>query len=267
MGQIFRAARVSQAIQQLHTTPSLVQRFAWKYRGNSMRHLSQVVLLMLLLASKLTAQTISPVIVEYREKAAGRIQLHNDTDFPLTVVLEPRSFSADSNGKPTFRELSPDVHLELSTMSFRVGPKQDHYVFYKASADKLPNWFCVYASITGPHTQEGIQVRLELPHTVYLLGKKPGVVGDITWSEANFTPGGEKPKIQAVVENGGSEVNRVREVEVTSSSGKQTYEGFPLFPGQQRNIGLEWDQPGVPLHIKLKFEHFNSEADLHESPR
>ncbi len=222
---------------------------------------------MLFLVTRLAAQTISPVIVEYREKAAGRIQIHNDTDFPLTVVLEPRSFTADSNGKPTFRELPPDVHLELSAMSFRVGPRQDHYVFYKASADKLPNWFCVYASITGPTTQEGIQVRLELPHTVYLLGKKPGLAGDITWLQTIFTPGGEKPRIEAVVENRGSAVNRVREVEVTSSSGKQTYEGFPLFPGQQRNMELEWDQPGLPQHIKLRFERFNSEADLHESSR
>jgi hypothetical protein len=267
MGQIFRVARFIQAIQQLHTTPSLVQPIGWKYRGSSVRHLFRVVPFILCLATRLTAQTISPVIVEYREKAAGRIQVHNDSDFPLTVVLEPRSFSADSNGKPTFRELSPEVHLELSTMSFRVGPKQDHYVFYKASADKLPSWFCVYASITGPHTQDGIQVRLELPHTVYLLGKKPGVAGDITWLQTNFTPGGEKSKIEAVVENRGSEVNRVREVEVTSSSGKQTYEGFPLFPGQQRNIELEWDRPGLPQHIKLRFERFNSEADLHESTR
>jgi hypothetical protein len=265
MGQSFSTARVRQAIRQLHITPSLVQWIEWKYWGNSVRQLFKALLYTLFLAPRLMAQTISPVIVEYREKAAGRIQLHNDTDFPLTVVLEPRSFSADSNGKPTFRELSPDVHLELSTMSFRVGPKQDHYVFYKASADKLPNWFCVYASITGPHTQEGIQVRLELPHTVYLLGKKPGVAGDISWLQTFFAQGGEKPKIEAVVENRGSEVNRVREVEVTSSSGKQTYEGFPLFPGQQRNIDLEWDQPGLPQHIKLRFERFNSEADLHES--
>src|SRR6266849_5312493 len=267
MGQSFSTARVIQAIRQPHATPSLVQWIGWRYWGNSVRHLFQFVLFMLFLAPRLMAQTISPVIVEYREKAAGRIQFHNDTDFPLTVVLEPRSFTADSNGKPAFRELSPDVHLELSTMSFRVGPKQDHYVFYKASADKLPSWFCVYASITGPHTQEGIQVRLELPHTVYLLGKKPGLAGDIAWLQTIFTPGGEKPKIEAVVENRGSDVNRVREVEVTSSSGKQTYEGFPLFPGQQRNIELEWDQPGLPQHIKLRFERFNSEADLHESSR
>ena len=267
MGQSFRTARVIQAIRQPHATPSLVQWIGWRYWGNSVRQLCQFVLFMLFLGPRLMAQTISPVIVEYREKAAGRIQLHNDTDFPLTVVLEPRSFTADSDGKPTFRQLSPDVHLELSAMSFRVGPRQDHYVFYKASADKLPNWFCVYASITGPHTQEGIQVRLELPHTVYLLGKKPGVAGDISWLQTNLTPGGERPKIEVVVENRGSEVNRVREVEVTSSSGKQTYEGFPLFPGQQRNIELEWDQPGLPQHIKLRFERFNSEADLHESSR
>jgi hypothetical protein len=219
------------------------------------------------LAPALAAQTISPVIVEYREKASGRFQIHNDTDFPLTVVLEPHSFTVDSAGTPTFHELSPEIHLDLSTMSFRVGPKQDYFVFYKASADKLPNWFCVYANITGPHTQEGIQVRLELPHTVYLLGKKPGQVNDIAWIRAVSTSDSPNPMIEAAVENHGTDVTRVHEVDVTSSTGKQVYDGFPLFPGQRREISLEWEQPGVPQHIELKFEHFKAETDLHAAPR
>lgn len=232
-----------------------------------MRYFRRILFCCLLFASGLAAQTISPVIVEYREKAAGRFQIHNETDFPLTVVLEPKSFTVDSDGKPTFHELSPDVHLELSSMSFRIGPKQDYFVFYKASADKLPNWFCVYANITGSRTQQGIQVRLELPHTVYLLGKKPGQADDIKWAQASFVSGGQKPQIEAAVENDGMDVSRVHEVEVTSASGKQTYEGFPLFPGQHRKIDLEWDQPGLPEHIQLKFERFKSEADLHEVSR
>jgi hypothetical protein len=230
--------------------------------GDIVRYLIRVVLCLVFLSPALAAQTISPVIVEYREKASGRFQLHNDTDFPLTVVLEPHSFTVDSEGKPTFIDLSPDVHLELSTVSFRIGPQQDYFVFYKAAADKLPNWFCVYANITGPHTQDGIQVRLELPHTVYLLGKKPGQQSDIAWVQAESTTDSSKPKIEAAVENHGSDVTRVREVEVTSESGKQSYDGFPLFPGQRRNINLVWDQPGVPQHIQLKFDHFKADADL-----
>jgi len=151
-------------------------------------------------------------------------------------------------------------------MSFRVGPKQDYFVFYKANADKLPNWFSIYANITGPHTQEGIQVRLELPHTVYLLGKKPGQANDIAWIQAVSTSDSTKPKIEAAVENRGTDVTRVRQVEVTSASGRQSYDGFPLFPGQRRQINLEWEQPGVPQHIQLKFEHFKAETDLHAAP-
>lgn len=230
-----------------------------------MNHFYRLLICCLFLAPGLAAQTISPVIVEYREKAAGRFQIHNDSDFPLAVVLEPKSFTVDGNGKPTFHDLSPDIHLELSSTSFRIEPKQDFYVFYKASSDTLPNWFCVYADITGARTQEGIQVRLELPHTVYLLGKKPGQPDDIKWLVSSLSPGGPKPKIEATVENDGQQVSRVKEVEVTSASGKQTYEGFPLFPGQQRKIDLEWDQSGLPQHIQLKFEHFKSEADLHDS--
>ena len=224
------------------------------------------MLCLLFLAPGLAAQTISPVIVEYHEKAAGRFQIHNDTDFPLTVVLEPQSFTVDSGGKPTFADLSSDIHLELSTTSFRVGPKQDYYVFYKATADKLPSWFCIYASVAGARTMDGVQVRIELPHTVYLLGKTPGQASDIAWVQAVSTSDSPKPKIEAAVENHGADVTRVREVDVTSASGKQVYEGFPLFPGQRRDINLEWDQPGTPQHIELKFEHFKTETDLNAPP-
>ena len=234
-----------------------------KYWGISVRHLQRAFLCLFFLAPTLAAQTISPVIVEFREKAAGRFQIHNDSDFPLNVILEPHSFTVDSAGKPAFTALSPEIHLELSAMSFRVGPKQDYFVFYKANADKLPNWFCVYANITGPHTTEGIQVRLELPHTVYLLGKKPGAMNDIAWIQAESKSDSPKPKIIAAVENRGTDVNRVREVEVTSASGKQTYDGFPVFPGQRRQMDLDWEQPGIPQHILLKFEHFKVETDLH----
>ena len=53
-------------------------------------------------------------------------------------------------------------------------------------------------------------------------------------------------------------------MEVVSSSGKQTFAGFPLFPGQRRDIELDWDQPGTPKQIVLKFPHFKMESSLKE---
>ena len=77
---------------------------------------------LILLAVSAAAQTVSPVIVEYREKASGSFQVYNDSFVPLAVILEPRSFSVDVQGRPTFRPLDPEIRVDLSETSFRVGP-------------------------------------------------------------------------------------------------------------------------------------------------
>lgn len=208
------------------------------------------------------AQTISPVIVEYTDKADGRFQLYNDADVPLTVVLEPHSFSVDSTGRATFRKLDPGLHVELSSTSFRLAPKQTFYVFYKATTETYPNWFTIYATVTGTTTATGLKLALELPHTVYLLGRKPIDQSQVSWNRAEVAMKGEKRLITAEVENHGNQFTRVEEIEVVSSSGKQNFGGFPLFPGQHREIELDWDQPGVPQQLVLKFSHFKIESDL-----
>jgi hypothetical protein len=208
------------------------------------------------------AQTISPVIVEYPDKADGRFQIYNDAEIPLTVVLEPHSFSVDSEGKAAFRKLDPGLHVQLSTTSFRLAPKQTFYVFYKATTETYPNWFCVYATVTGPTTPTGLKLALELPHTVYLLGHKPLDPSQIAWNRAEIAIAGGKRQVTAEVENHGAEFSRVQEVEITSASGKQSFAGFPLFPGQRRNIAFDWDQPGTPEHIILKFQRFKVESSL-----
>ena len=217
------------------------------------------------LAPLAPAQTISPVIVEYPDKADGRFQLYNDADVPLTVVVEPHSFSVDPTGRATFRKLDPGLHVELSSTSFRLAPKQTFYVFYKATTETFPNWFCIYATVTGPTTSTGLKLALELPHTVYLLGHKSLDPSQVTWDRAEIIVKGDKHLITAEVENHGTEFSRVQEMEVVSSSGKKTFAGFPLFPGQHREIELDWDQPGVPQQIVLKFPHFKVEARLKEA--
>jgi hypothetical protein len=210
------------------------------------------------------AQTISPVIVEYTDKAEGRFQLYNDGDIPLTVVVEPHSFTVDSTGMATFRKLDPGLHVQLSTTSFRLAPKQTYYVFYKATTETYPNWFTIYATVTGPTTATGLKLALELPHTVYLLGHKSLEESKITWNKAELTVQGGKRRITAEVENHGSDYGRVEQVEVISTSGKQTFAGFPLFPGQRRDIEFDWEQPGTPKQIVLKFPKFKMESGLKE---
>jgi len=223
-----------------------------------------VLLCLFFFARTAPAQTISPVIVEYTDKADGRFQLYNDGDLPLTVVVEPHSFSVDSTGMATFRKLDPEIHVELSSTSFRLAPKQTYYVFYKATTETYPNWFTIYATITGTTTSTGLKLALELPHTVYLLGHKSLDQSKVTWNKAELAVQGGKRRISAQVENHGTDYGRVQEVEVISTSGKQTFAGFPLFPGQRRDIEFDWDQPGTPKEIVLKFPHFKIESKLKE---
>lgn len=209
-------------------------------------------------------QTISPVIVEYREKARGSFQITNDTFVPISVVLEPRSFSVDGQGNPTYRALDPNIRVELSATSFRVGPQQSYSVVYKAESDQLPNWFTIYATITGPQTTSGLKLVIELPHTVYLLTRKPlAREAVVLLREPSLK---DKQQIEAEIENRGREFSRVREIEVVSDAGKQQYAGFPLFPGQKRSVQLQWEQKGEPQLLVLKFDHFKVESPVHCSP-
>ncbi len=218
------------------------------------------------LAPLAPAQTVSPVIVEYTDKADGRFQVYNDVEIPLTVVLEAHSFTVDSTGKAVFRKLDPGLHVQLSTTSFHLAPKQTFYVFYKATTESYPNWFCIYSTISGPVTPTGLKLAIELPHTVYLLGRKTLDQSQVSWNRAEISTEGGKRLVTAEVENHGAEFSRIQEVEVTSAAGKQTFSGFPLFPGQRRAIELDWDQPGVPQRIVLKFPRFKLESGLKNSP-
>ena len=227
-----------------------------------MKRFLWVALFLLAPAPQTSAQTISPVIQEYPQKADGRFQIYNDADIPLTVVLEPHSFTVDSAGNAAFRKLDPELHVQLSATSFRLQPKQTYFVFYKATTETLPNWFCIYATITGPTTPTGLKLALQLPHTVYLLDKKPLERDQVTWVRAESSASGSKRQIVAEVENHGVQFSRVREVQVTSATAKQSFAGFPLFPGQRRRIELDWDASEPPQQILLNFDHFKMESNL-----
>src|SRR3954471_93588 len=87
-----------------------------------------------ILASATLGQTVRPVISELGNPAKGRVEYVNDSDTPLNVVLEAKSFTVSEKGEAEYRPLDPTIHLKLSATSFRIQPKQTFYVFYEASA-------------------------------------------------------------------------------------------------------------------------------------
>ncbi len=209
------------------------------------------------------AQTVSPVIVEYREKAKSSLQIRNDQLIPLDVVLEPHSFSVDRDGEPHYGPLDPQVHLKLSAMSFRLAPQQTYTVFYEASADRLPVWFTIYATVSAavPNlSQSGVKVAYQIPHTVYLLDKSALPKEAIQCIHSGL-PGADHT-FELEIANSSRQFARVQEVEVRSSSDKKIYPGFPFFPGSSRVMRLNWDGKGKPERVILKFEHFHVEWPL-----
>jgi hypothetical protein len=199
------------------------------------------------------AQTVSPVIVEYKVKASGRIALTNNTLLPMAVVLQPKSFSINPDGNGVYVPLDPAIHLKLSSMSFRIDPGQTYYVFYSANADKLPAWFTIYSVFSSLHHTGGLDVRILLPHTVYLypkkqLGKDEIVVDQLAW---NATSG----KLICDIENHGPDLDRVQQVRIEAGSQSETAAGFPLLPGSKRHLELTCSENEPPQNIRFQLEH------------
>jgi hypothetical protein len=120
------------------------------------------------------AQSVSPPIAEYQERARSSFQLQNSSIFPITVVLELRGFTITEGGEVVDLPLDTNrIHVRLSEMSFRIPPRGSRRVFYEATGDSLPVWFNILSAMTGVKTESGLNVRILLPHVVYLNQKQP----------------------------------------------------------------------------------------------
>lgn len=199
------------------------------------------------------AQTVSPVIVEYKVKASGRFALTNNTLTPMAVVLEPKSFSISPDGNGVYRPLDPDIHVKLSTMSFRVDPGQTYYVFYEAKAEKLPAWFTIYSVFSSLHHTNGLDVRILLPHTVYLYPKKPLAKDEIAVDQATWNA--KDSKLICDLENRGPDLERVQQVRIEAGGQSETSAGFPLLPGGKRHLELSWNEKEPPQTVLFQLEH------------
>ncbi len=233
--------------------------------GNSFRLLTCGIFALALSAGAI-AQTVRPVISELGNPAKGRVEYVNDGLTPLNVVLEAKSFTVSEKGEISYRPLDPDIHLKLSATSFRIQPQQTYYVFYEASAPPSPKWFVIYASFTGFafRTAQGMNVRLQLPHTVYLLPKQRAEKADVRVVRAELNAADNKVLLE--VENTGDNFGRVLQTQLANGRKKQEAPGFPIFPHSRRILEVPLDAKAaadtIPTEVSFQFDNFKVEEKL-----
>jgi hypothetical protein len=213
-------------------------------------------------AGTLAAQSVSPPIAEYQEKARSSFQLQNGSLFPLTVVLEVRGFQVTEAGEVVDVPLDTSrVHVKLSAMSFRIPPRGSYRVFYEATGDTLPAWFNILSAMSGSRTDNGLNVRLLLPHVVYLNQKQTLKRADV-WIRA-FQIDRSAQKVRIQLENLGSNLGRVLQINVKDGhSTSDPVGGFPLFPRSRRWVEIPWPREHPPTALLVRFARFSIDTVL-----
>jgi len=216
----------------------------------------------LAVAVPLAGQSVSPPIAEYQQRARSSFQLQNGSLFPLTVVLEVRGFRVTEQGEVVDVALDTSrVHVKLSAMSFRIPPRGSYRVFYEATGDSLPAWFNILSAMSGTRTESGLNVRLLLPHVVYLNQKQPLKKNEVVIRSLEYDPGSKKARVQ--LENLGPHLGRVLHASVTDghiTSGPSG--GFPLFPRSRRWTEVSWDGATPPNRLTVRFARFSIDTSL-----
>jgi hypothetical protein len=224
--------------------------------------------LLLLLAWALTpagalAQSISPPIAEYQERARSSFQLTNGTLFPLNVVLEVRGFRVTEQGEVVDAPLDTSkVRVKLSAMSFRIPARASYTIFYEATADTTPAWFNILSAMTGARTESGLNVRIILPHVVYLNQKQALTRQDVAVRTVEYDSAGRKMRVQ--LENLSPRLGRVLQVSAGREHGTSPpIAGFPLFPHSIRWAEVPWTDTLPPERLAVRFAKFTIDSVVH----
>jgi hypothetical protein len=248
----------------------LKPRKTWGQPPSAVVRAAGPVLFALVAISGIAAQTVRPVINELVAANKGRVEYVNDGITPLNVVLEAKSFSVSETGEISYRPLDSSIHLKLSTTSFRIQPQQTYYVFYEATAEQTPSWFVIYANFSGYpfRTAQGMNVKLQLPHTVYLLPKQQVEKSEVEIARAELNA--EQNKVVLEVANNSANFGRILETQLLYSKKKQEAPGFPIFPHSKRILEVPLDEKAegenVPITILLSFQNFKVEQKLQRAP-
>jgi hypothetical protein len=207
------------------------------------------------------AQTIQPLLSEYRNVANGTVRLTNDAFLPTNVVLEAKSFTVTEDGDIVYRPLDPDIEVKFAAKSFRIQPKQTYTVNYSAKAKTLPAYFVIYAAFSGKglRTDSGLNVNVLLPHTVYILPKNDAAKRELQ-VEAAFDA--QTGKVRLRVDSASDAFGRVLMTEVVGDKKKIEDAGFPVYPRKSRKFEVDWKENELPKKLVLHFRNFKLETPL-----
>ena len=214
-------------------------------------------------AGAAAAQSVGPPIAEYVERATGTFELTNGTLVPSTVVIEAFGFSVDTLGMINYHPFDTSlVRLKLSTTTVRVPPRSSFTVGYEATSRTAPAWFVIASNFSAPRTA-GLNLRIQLPHVVYLHQKLPLEREAVKVRAIVHDTAAKKVRIK--VENTSDRLGRVLESSLRSGRGDVEGGAFPLFPKFWRWVDVDWPHAEAPVSVRLAFERFNVDvrvADL-----
>jgi hypothetical protein len=213
----------------------------------------------------LVAQTVSPPVAEYPGKARSSFQLINGSIFPLTAVLEVKGFDITDRGDVVEVPLdTARLRVRLSASSFRIAPRSTYTVFYEATGDSLPAWFQIVAALSGARTDSGINLRILLPHVVYLNQKAPLRKESVVLHRFEVDPATRTAR--ALLENTSPDLGRVLELAFDSPAGDARSCSFPLLPGHRRWVELDWNRPAPPNRLTFRTGRFSVDTALMAAP-
>jgi hypothetical protein len=220
--------------------------------------------LLALCAGRVDAQAVAPPVVEHVERAASAFEVANQGLTPVTVVMEPYAFWVDTLGEVHYAPFdTASINLRLATMSIRLPPRATYSVAYEANSKKgLPAWFVIASNFAGPRMQ-GMNVRLQLPHVVYLNQKEALPREDVV--VRGFVYDSVQKKVRFKIENTGARLGRCNDGSIRSAGGENVIvPSFPMFPHFFRWVELPWTGSRPPERLELKFEKFTLQATRRE---
>jgi len=121
-------------------------------------------------AGALSAQSLSPLSGEGgKGRLKGQFTMTNPEIVPMTTTVDIRSASWNRDGSITYRPVDSDVQVHIAETSARIGPRQSHVFYYDVECRNADS--CLIAFLPGStfgKAKNGMQVRVILPHTVYV---------------------------------------------------------------------------------------------------
>jgi hypothetical protein len=214
----------------------------------------------MLLTGDLAAQSVRPVIVEYKAVARGKFEVTNVGATPLNVILEPKSFHITEDGDGVYGRLDEQIHLKLSAMSMRIPAKQSRFIFYEARPDVVPAWFVIYSTFGNVPNAGAANLQIALPHTVYVLQKQPLLKRDLEIESAHYVP--ETHQLIVRLANHGNDLGRALGCEAKGKAHREEEPGFPMLPQSHRTLTMNWGAETPPESVSVRFANFSLKQDL-----